>query len=72
MVLIIGFTGDEMFINCGIPQVSVLGQILFILYMNIILSLVIKGLIVTFAYDACLLFPGHSWNKVIIKATKTF
>ena len=72
MVRINGITGDKMYINCGVPQGSVLSPILFILYINSICSLDIEGLIVTYVDDACLLFSGDSWNEVRSKATKGF
>ncbi|KAF0710687.1 Reverse transcriptase domain-containing protein, partial [Aphis craccivora] len=63
MVRINGITGDKMYINCGVPQCSVLGPILCILSINSICSLDIEGLIVTYADDTCLLFSGDSWNE---------
>jgi len=63
MVRINSFIGDEMVINCGVPQGSVLGPILFILYINGICNLKIEGL-TTYADDTCLLFSGDSWVDV--------
>ena len=70
IVRINNFTGNEMVVNCGVPQGSVLGPILFILYINSICNLKIEGLITTYADDTCLLFSGNSWVDVRIKATK--
>ena len=63
-------TGEEMSINCGVPQGSVLGSLLFILYINSICDLKIDGQIITYADDTCVLFSDVTWEDVRFKATK--
>jgi hypothetical protein len=52
--------GEELSIKCGVPQGSVLGPLLFILYINSICDLKIDGQITTYVNDTCLLFSGVS------------
>jgi len=62
-----------LFINYGISQSkSVLGLILFNLYIDSVCSLDINGPIVTYANDTCPLFSGDSWNEVCINTAKEF
>jgi len=71
-VKINGILGEEMLITCGVPQGSVLGPTLFILYINSICDLDINGQVVTYADDTCLLFSGDTWDNVRTKATLGF
>ncbi|XP_060845463.1 uncharacterized protein LOC132925050 [Rhopalosiphum padi] len=69
-VRINGITGVDLSITCGVPQGSVLGPLLFILYINHMCNLDIDGRIVTYADDTCLLYYGDSWGDVSTKATR--
>jgi len=70
IVRINNFIDNEIVVNCGVPQCSVLVPILFILYINSVCNLKIEGLITTYADDTCLLFSGNSWVDVCIKAAE--
>lgn len=61
-----------MLITFVVPQATVLGLTLFIMYINSICDLDIKGLVVTYADNTCLLFSGGTWDDVQTKATLCF
>ncbi|VVC33820.1 Reverse transcriptase domain [Cinara cedri] len=60
-----GIIGNEMLINYGVLQDSVLGSIFFILYKDSISSLDIKGLIFTYADEMCQLFQETPRMKCV-------
>jgi hypothetical protein len=65
----INITGNECSIEYGVPQGSVLGPILFNLYVNSICECNLDGLIVAYADDTCLLFSDKSLEGAHSKAT---
>jgi len=69
MVRINDITGQVGSIEYGVPQGSVLGSILFLLYINAVSDLIIDGLVVSYADDTCLLFTDKTWTGVHHKAT---
>lgn len=57
-------TSSQRVISCGVPQGSILGPLLFIVYMNDIFSLLKEGKLIAFADDTVLISEGATWDEV--------
>lgn len=65
-----GVVSEEQTITFGVPQGTVLGPILFLIYMNDLCNLDIDGSIVSFADDTVLYFSAETWCDTHAKAAK--
>lgn len=64
-VKIDGILSTGMAIKTGVPQGTILGPVLFLLYINSLIdSQCINGLAVSYADDTVILFQADSWNEV--------
>lgn len=68
-----GSVSDECQVNYGVPQGSVLGPTLFLIYINELGVLTLpKGKVITFADDTALLFTADTWSEVFMCAQSGF
>lgn len=61
---------DTLKIKMGVPQGTVIGPLLFIIYINSLLSLKIEGSAISYADDTVLIFSDKTWDNVKNKATR--
>lgn len=65
---IAGVESQPMKINYGVPQGTVLGPILYLIYANDLCAMKINGKIISFADDTAVLFQDETWSGALEKA----
>lgn len=57
---------------CGVPQGTVLGPLLFLIYVDDLLTLETSGQIVSYADDTAVFYSGDSWEALKVKVEQDF
>ena len=60
-----GTRSDNEYVTCGVPQGSILGPLLFLLYINDLAHLSKKLFALLFADDSNMFLTGNNWNDLI-------
>lgn len=68
VVKIDGYQSRALPIHCGVPQGSILGPLLFLIYINNVDKIGLNGHITLYADDTCLFYFGTSMNNIISQA----
>ena len=64
LVKIDDFVSSQRIVECGVPQGTVLGPILFSIYLNGLLNIDSTGEIISFADDTVLLYKADNWEHL--------
>lgn len=72
-VMIDKYTSSDLPVQMGVPQGSILGPILFLIYIDDLLKLnLVHGKIISYADDTALLFSHKTWHKAFNAAQTGF
>lgn len=63
-VSIDGITGETRTVSYGVPQGTVLGPLLFTIYINGLLEIKTEGDIISFADDTAILYESNTWQEL--------
>jgi hypothetical protein len=62
------YKSNQQLVTCGVPQGSILGPLLFLIYINDIYQIGLKGNISLYADDTCMFYYGRSLREIAIDA----